>query len=286
MTRADDNDPRIGTLLAYSSAFNGVELSDLKELKTVPALAMAPSEPDDQRIENLLRAGATEADVAVTVNSTLSRVLEVKRSLGLDGVRTTTKVTQTQTQQNQMRQLTQLTQQVTQSIQKDLVDTTRMPSARAIIAARIHDFQEVLDLAKNEYLSNPDSESNYNAMNGFMKTMKDLFKAYQDLDDPQDVAEKIVKQIIAPYMANTVRQVIDSAKKIMEDLQPTLANEYQTAQLRDGLNDSLRQLRETTRTEYNRAVKTLEVVCEVKLDTLLMRPEPLGTGADVFAGQP
>lgn len=257
---------------AFTGAFAGVEISDLRELKTLPApaLDLAPGIADDVRIEDLLRASVPESDIACTMNVTLSRVLEVKRRLGIAHTPSTAVTRVTQTQQ-------------IQTTTRAIASSSDRINPKALLLERVHDFQEVTDMAKQEYLSNPESESNYNAMTSFMKTTTALLKAVQDLDDPQDVAEKIVKQILSPYMANITRHFIDAVKKAMEDLEPTLANEYQTAQLRDCFNDALRGLREKMRTEYNRGVKTVEVVCEVKLDSLMMRPEPLATGVDALS---
>ena len=243
---------------AYSAVFEGAEVLDVREMTTLPALVREPVRTDDERIRNLLISGATESDVACTLSVTLSRVLEVKRTLGPDGTRTVTRVTQTQTK-------------------RTYSDSEAMPNAKQVFAARIQDLEEVFDRAKQEYLDNPDSESNHVAMTGFGRLIKDLYKAHQDMDDPKDVAEKIIKHILAPFIRNATQHYIETSKKIIGDLEATLSNDYQKATLNDELMASLRAYKEKLRDEYNRAVKTVEVVCDVKLDHMLMKPNP---GAD------
>ena len=246
---------------AYSAVFEGADVVEVRELATLPILVREPVRTDDERIRTLLSSGATEADVSCSLNVTLSRVLEVKRTLGVDGVRTVTSLVQTHTQRS--------------------VSTTgseTMPNAKQAFAERIHDLQEVFDRAKQEYLDNPDSESNHVAMTGFGRLIKDLYKAHQEMDDPQDVAEKIIKHILAPFLKNATQHYIETSKKIIGDLDATLSNDYQKATLNDELMASLRVYKEKLRDEYNRAVKTVEVVCDVKLAHMLMKPNP---GADV-----
>jgi len=236
--------------------FDGAEVLDVRELSTLPVMVREPVRTDDERIRNLLISGATESDVACTLSVTLSRVLEVKRTLGADGVRTVTRVTQTQTH-----------------VQRSASEPESMPNAKQVFAARIQDLEEVFDRAKQEYLDNPDSESNHVAMTGFGRLIKDLYKAHQDMDDPKDVAEKIIKHILAPFIKNATQHYIETSKKIIGDLEATLSNDYQRATLNDELMASLRAYKEKLRDEYNRAVKTLE---DVKLAHMMMKPNPGG----------
>lgn len=204
----------------------------------------------------MLRAGVDDVEIACTLNITLSKVLELRRTVGA-------------------------VERVPDTPVLSLVTHTQsaspVPSARDIFAARIKDFQEVLDMAKQEYLSNPDSESNYNAMIGFAKVVKELYKASQELDDPQDISDKIVKRILAPFMSSMIAHNINTFKKVIDDLLPSLTSEYQREQVRDTLNDALRGMRESMRNEYNRAVVTVGVVCEAKVDNLLIKQGPVVT---------
>jgi len=242
------------------SAELGVKIVPEAKSEMVPVLSLehgAPAVVDDNKILEMLRAGVDDVEVACTLNITLSKVLEMRRNLGTvacapQAQTPTTSVMYTQT-------------------------PTQMPNAREIFSARVKDFQEVLDMAKQEYLSNPDSESNYNAMIGFMKIMKDLYKAYQELDDPQDISDKIVKRILAPFMSAMIAHNINTFKKVIDDLLPSLPSDYQKEQVRDTLNDALRGMRESMRNEYNRAVVTVGVVCEAKVDNLLIKQDPVVT---------
>jgi hypothetical protein len=155
---------------------------------------------------------------------------------------------------------------------------------KGVFARRLTDFNECLEIAIAEYKSDPSSEINHSAMVGFMKIMKDLFESYQDLDDPQESAERLVKQVIYPYMQGMTRQVIESFRNILDDVSPSLVSDFQKEQLKDGLKDGLKKITESTRVEFNRAVKTLEVVFEAKLSNLYMKPQPI-TGNDSRLGE-
>lgn len=230
-------------------AFQEVQLVELKPIDHANE-SLNTIEGIEKKVSELLATGANEALVAIQCGVTLSKVFEVRR-----GSTTTTMVNRTAIGvQNQQT-------------------PSGLPSPKEVFSRRMRDFDECLEIAIAEYKNDPDSESNYNAMNGFMKTMKDLFEAYQDLDDPQEVAEKIVKQIIYPYMSGTVKTNVNSFRSIIEDMSPTMVTDFQREQFRDGLKDALRKIEENTRNEFNRAIKTLEAVFQASLTSLYMRPQ-------------
>jgi hypothetical protein len=260
-----------------------VTMSDVRELKTppAPALDVAPSGTvDEEAIVELARSGAPDSEIAVRLSTTLGRVLEVKRLHGLDSGKTVAKSFVTKAV-DQLRTTTT----VTQTASTHVSEPGETPSAKELITARINDFQNALDMALQEYMSDPGSETNHAAMVGFMKTLKDMFKSLKELDDPTDVASNVVRNIIGPFMKNSTVHMIESSRKIMEDLTPTMTNDYQREQMRECLNDALRVHRDKMRTEYNRAVRTLEIVYNAKLDTLMLRPEP-STGVDMLGAAP
>lgn len=267
---------------AFGGTFrNFVTMTDVKELKALPAPALdvAPTgESDETRVLHLVRGGADDSDIAVTLNITVGRVLEIKRLHGLDDGRPAMRTSQV------TREMTHVKTTVTQAIAAAAqMDPNEAVSAKSVILARVNDFQNALDTAFQEYMSDPGSETNHAAMVGFMKTLESMFKALKSLDDPTDTATSIVKNVVGRLTQQASVVAVESARKIFEDLTPTLTNDYQREQLREILNDMLRLHRERSREEYNRAVSTLGTVYGVKLDTLMMKVEPM-TGVDLLGG--
>jgi hypothetical protein len=269
---------------AFGGVFESlVTMSDVRELKTppAPALDVAPSVTvDEDSIVDLARAGTPDSEIAVRLNTTLGRVLELKRIHGLDSGKSTAKALVTKAVA-QVRTTTT----VTQTAAAQVSESGEAPSAKDLITARISDFQNALDMALQEYMSDPGSETNHAAMVGFMKTLKDMLKSLKELDDPTDIASNVVRNVIGPFMKNSTVHMVESSRKIMEDLTPTMTNDYQREQMRECLNDALRLHRDKLRNEYNRAVRTLEIVYSVKLDTLMIRPEP-AAGVDMLGAAP
>lgn len=210
----------------------------------------------ERKAMELLSTGASEPLVAVQCGVSLSRVFELRR-----GQSSTTMVNRTAIG-NGNQQL------ATVSANNDA-----LPSPKEVFSRRMRDFDECLEIAIAEYKNDPESESNYNAMNGFMKTMESLYKSYEDLDDPQEVAERIVKQIVYPFMSGVVKINLAAFRSMIEDMSPTLVSEFQREQFREGLKDATRKIEENVRSEYNRAIKTLEVVYQANLATLFLRPQ-------------
>jgi arginyl-tRNA synthetase len=200
----------------------------------------------ESKAREMLAAGTDETLVAVQCGVTLSKVFEIRRGV----------------QPMQHSNRTQVSQQ-----------SEDLPSAKELFARRLRDFDEALEIATQEYKSDPSSEVNHAAMNGFMKTMESLHRSYQELDDPQEIADRIVKQVVHPYMHALTRLNVQACHDLEEDLQGTLVSAFQREQLRDHLKEMMRKLVDTTRDEFNRAVKTLEVVyAGAKLDALYLKP--------------
>jgi hypothetical protein len=200
----------------------------------------------EARAREMLAAGNDEALVAVQCGVTLSKVFEIRR-----GVQPTA---------------------VTNRAAASSENTTELPSAKELFARRMRDFDECTEIAIQEFKNDPSSETAHVAMNGFMKTMESLYKSYQDLDDPQETAERVIKQIVFPYMNAMTRVVAETFKSIAEEIGPSFVSDFQREQLSDSLRDAGRKMSDATRNEFNRAVKTLEVVYGAKLDSLYMKP--------------
>lgn len=237
--------------------------TQLVELRSLEHAAepLNPIADLERRAMELLSAGTSEPLVAVQCGVSLSRVFELRR-----GQSSTAMV-------NRAAIGNQLPATTTPSANADA-----LPSPKEVFSRRMRDFDECLEIAIAEYKNDPESESNYNAMNGFMKTMKDLYESYQDLDDPQEVAERIVKQIVYPFMSGIVKINLSAFRSMIEDMSPTLVSEFQREQFREGLKDATRRIEESVRSEFNRAVKTLEVVYQANLSSLFLRPQG-STGA-------
>lgn len=246
--------------------------TQLVELRSLEHAAeqLNPIADIERRAMELLSAGTSEPLVAVQCGVSLSRVFELRR-----GQSSTTMV-------NRSAIGNQLPANVAPTTNADA-----LPSPKEVFSRRMRDFDECLEIAIAEYKNDPESESNYNAMNGFMKTMENLYKSYQDLDDPQEVAERIVKQIVYPFMSGIVKINLSAFRSMIEDMSPTLVSEFQREQFREGLKDATRRIEESVRTEFNRAVKTLEVVYQANLSSLFLRPQG-STGAASLdeAGEP
>jgi len=200
----------------------------------------------ESKAREMLAAGNDETLVAVQCGVTLSKVFEIRR--GVQPVPTTNRV----------------------AVPSDA--PIEMPSAKEMFSRRLRDFDECTEIAIQEFKNDPSSETAHVAMNGFMKTMESLYKSSQELDDPQEIAERIIKQVVFPYMNAMTKVVAETFKNIAEEIGPSFVSDFQREQLSDSLRDSARKMSDTTRNEFNRAVKTLEVVYGAKLDALYMKP--------------
>jgi hypothetical protein len=222
----------------------------------------------ERKAMELLSTGASEPLVAVQCGVSLSRVFELRR-----GQTSTTMVNRSAIGAQSQLPSTQ-------------VSGDSLPSPKEVFSRRMRDFDECLEIAIAEYKNDPESESNYNAMNGFMKTMESLYRSYEDLDDPQEVAERIVKQIVYPFMSGVVKINLAAFRSMIEDMSPTLVSEFQREQFREGLKDATRKIEENVRSEYNRAIKTLEVVYQANLATLFLRPQGSTAAASLDETEP
>jgi hypothetical protein len=228
-----------------------IQLMELKPLEHATN-QLNPIADLEARAREMLASGNDEALVAVQCGVTLSKVFEIRR--GVIPQQVANRAAPTNNAQSQ----------------------TEKPSARELFARRMHDFDECLEIATQEYKNDPQSEANYNAMNGFMKTLKELFSAYEELEDPQELSERLVKQVIFPFMRGIIQINVESFRSIMADIGPTLVSEFQREQLNEGLKETMKKIEESTRNEFNRSVKTLEEIFEVKMDTLYLRPRAPG----------
>jgi hypothetical protein len=230
-----------------------VELQPLEHASTV----LSPIEDLERKAMELLSSGASEPLVAVQCGVSLSRIFELRRG------QTTMSIVNRQT----------IGLPSVQNANSNVASADSLPSPKEVFSRRMRDFDECLEIAVQEYKNDPASETNHAAMNGFMKTMKELYESYQDLDDPQEVAEKIVKQLVYPFMSGVIKLNIDAFRTMIEDMSPTMVSEFQRDQFREGLKDSARKIEEKVRGEFNRAIKTLEVVYQANLSSLYLRPQ-------------
>lgn len=252
--------PPVKPLVKSAPVVQQVQQVELVKLQPIEHAIhkLNPIEDMEARAREMLASGNDEALVAVQCGVTLSKVFEIRRGV-------------------------QPAQVVNRQSQQPV--SQERPSAKELFARRMRDFDECLEIATAEYKNDPQSEANYNAMNGFMKTLKDLFSAYEELEDPQELAERLIKQIIYPFMQGMIRLNVEAFRDVNNDVGQTLITPFQREQLNDGLKDALRRIDEHVRNEFNRAVKTLETIFEVKMDTLYLRPKTPGADKNVVVEQ-
>lgn len=235
-----------------------------------------------QRVHQGLADNKSEVTIARELGIPLSQVLHLKATpcpavgtISEDGVpltyaqvpstlaATATQVTRTQTTQT-------LVVQHKQNGQLGPVGPVQAFDPKEILARRINDLDRLVEIAYNEYVADPTSDSGYNAVAALAKTMQGLIKDAQELQDPRAMAESVVTKILRPQYMNTMKVIVAQFHRTNQELSITLVSKTQRETLMESLKSTVKAVNESLTTEYNRGVRTLEAIFEIPLTDLYL----------------
>lgn len=142
---------------------------------------------------------------------------------------------------------------------------------KAMIERLALEIDECVVIALSEYKADPTSESGYTALASLAGTLKELIKSRESLNDPQEIAESVVTQILRPLVYSILRSTITAFDGVNKELALTFNSDAQRAKFKEALEDMLKGLTAQIKTDYNRGVHTLEDVYGVELQHLFLK---------------
>lgn len=200
----------------------------VEELRKQSSNSYYPGLPAEERVARLLADGCTNEQIAMRLDMSLKAVMDLRKQ-----VRT-----------------------------KALIQ-----SPRDLFSSRLSDFNSAFDEALKLFNDTPDSEISYKILVEFMKTMRELVKDYNELEDPRELAQQITAQALRPLVQSVLSVIVSSMKATIKNVAPFL-KEQERVMLTDSLTSGLRALQDSVNGEYNNSVTTLEKIFAVDLDTM------------------
>lgn len=205
-----------------------VQQMPVEELRKQSSNSYYPGLPAEERVAKLLADGCTNEQIAMRLDMSLKAVMDLRKQ-----VRT-----------------------------KSLIQ-----SPRDLFSSRLSDFNSAFDEALKLFNDTPDSEISYKILVEFMKTMRELVKDYNELEDPRELAQQITAQALRPLVQSILSVIVASMKATIKNVAPFL-KEQERVMLTDSLTNGLRSLQDSVNGEYNNSVATLEKIFAVDLDTM------------------
>lgn len=200
----------------------------VEELRKQSSNSYYPGLPPEERVARLLADGCTNEQIAMRLDMSLKTVMDLRKQ-----VRT-----------------------------KALIQ-----SPRDLFSSRLSDFNSAFDEALKLFNDTPDSEISYKILVEFMKTMRELVKDYNELEDPRELAQQITAQALRPLVQSVLSVIVSSMKATIKNVAPFL-KEQERVMLTDSLTSGLRALQDSVNGEYNNSVTTLEKIFAVDLGTM------------------
>jgi hypothetical protein len=151
-------------------------------------------------------------------------------------------------------------------IRKDFIRTSKMNDPRALFSKRLSDIDEAFEVAKDRFFDDPGNEAHMKGMNDFAKTLRELVDAFNNLENPADTADVIIKRIIRPLVMGQIDPIIESLSNMQTEVSSFLP-EHSRAMLETSVLGAVRRMQEASRVEYNKAVSTLSQLFNVDLTT-------------------
>lgn len=218
------------------------------------------------RIHELADQGKSDVLIARELGLTLAQVMRARSGAPADAA--------------PVRQVQRTTQHISTpegSMTVRATGTVRpVPQAAPInpkemIERLMRDIDECVVLALSEYRADPSSETGYNALTSLTTTLKELIKSREALNDPKEIAESIVLQILRPMIYSMLKSTITNFDRINKELSLTFSSETQRERFKEAIEEMLVSLTAQVKTDYNRGVSTLEEVYGVELDRLYLK---------------
>jgi len=222
------------------------------------------------KVYDLAAEGRSDVLIARELNMTLAQVMRIRSSFTPGGA-----------QAHEVRQVQQTTQSVSTPQGSLTVRATAISNQQPAPAQKIKpkemlerlaiEIDECLVVALSEYKADPTSETGYNALSSLATTFKELIKSRESLDDPQEIAESVVLQILRPMIYAVLKSLITSFDHVNKELSLTFNSDNQRHKFKEAIQDMLKSLTSDIKVDYNRGVHTLEDVYGVDLSHLFLK---------------
>lgn len=203
----------------------------VQEIRKQASNLYYPNLPVEERVKKLVEDGCTNEQIAMRLDMSLKAVMDARKK-----VRT--------------RSLIQ--------------------APRELFSERLVDFNDAFDTAKKLFNDTPESEISYKIMCEFARTMRELIKDYNELEDPRELALVVINQGIQPLVESILKTVVDGFKATIKNVSPFL-KEQERIMLNDSLTNGLRTLQDNVNGNYNNAVGVLERIFNVELEASKVR---------------
>jgi hypothetical protein len=219
----------------------------------------------EAKIMDMASAGKSDVLIARDLGLTLAEVMRVRSGAPSDSTRAVHKSTQSVS--TPTGSVTVKTTAVAKPIQQQ--GPTLNP--KLMIERMALDLEECVVLALAEYKADPSSEAGYTALTSLATTFKEFIKSRESLNDPQEIAESVVLQILRPLIYAMLRSTISAFDGVNKELSLTFNSDTQREKFKETLGDMLKALTSQIKTDYNRGVHTLEEVYGVELHHLFLK---------------
>lgn len=219
------------------------------------------------KVYDLAAEGRSDVLIARELNLTLAQVMRIRSSFTASG--------------SEVRQVQQTTKSVStpqgsMTIRATAVSNpqpapTQKLKPKEMLERLAIEIDECLVVALSEYKADPTSETGYNALSSLATTFKELIKSRESLDDPQEIAESVVLQILRPMIYAVLKSLITSFDHVNKELSLTFNSDNQRHKFKETIQDMLKALTSDIKVDYNRGVHTLEDVYGVDLSHLFLK---------------
>lgn len=230
------------------------------------------------KVYDLAAEGRSDVLIARELNVTLAQVMRIRSSFtpGGNAVDTSRRQVQQTTQQINTEQgsLTVRTTAVSKPAPQQVQGPKINP--KEMLERLIVDIDECAAVAITEYKADPTSETGYNALSSLATTVKELIKSRESLEDPQEIAESVVLQILRPMIYAILKSLITSFDHVNKELSLTFNSDNQRHKFKEAIEDMLKALTSDIKVDYNRGVHTLEDVYGVDLSHLFLKKAETG----------
>ena len=224
------------------------------QAQTVPAGVQSPSTP----------AGVSPTPAATPATSGIMASMSAQNYTELPPEERVAKLAAEGLSNEQIALRTKLSLRTVMDLRKKSSAKSLIGDPRKLFAERLGDFDHAFQVARGLYHDDPASETNYRVMAEFAKTMRDLVKDYNDLDDPRETAMLIASRSLQPMVERILKSVVDKMQAALKAVAPYMREQERTL-LADNIRVGMKTLQDAVNADYNNAVVGLEQTFGVDL---------------------
>lgn len=207
---------------------------DVENTGTAPAAKLYYADlPLQERVFKLAQDGQTNDQIAIRLNISIKQVMDIR---------------------------------------KEITSKSLISNPRDLFARRLKNFEDCFDTMLQVFDEDPTNEVAGKSLTDFMKEMRELTAAYGNLDDPREVAEKIVNMALRPLIMRTLKTIVDGVNATAKNVTPYL-REAEKQMVNDGIKNSLKTLQDSVNTQYNTSVEAIAQLFDVDLGNMLIKKE-------------